>query len=643
MALLQNKKVYHVARSKGVFCINWKSKFGVFQWHQIEKLIIQVLSLLLKSFHQKVFVFMRVGTIEVGLLQSVRKLGRSEKARRGARSFDLSFPHQMYHLDCKDTKECDEWVQKIKHVFQFNLFEVSNDTLKDEKSSGDLIDNSTGNDNGNGNSNGTSNDNSNGNSNGNGNGNGNSYSTSNNNGNNNNNNNNSNGNEKKDHKSASVPLPIDSDSNSSVCNSNSLLSMKSMPIDEKSMADVSWDGIETIQKIEQVWYLTLRNIRHLERLLSEGKKEFSDFETDNSVRKAIAWYERLEDLRLGLQILLTKRDVVQTLRNLSQAETDFNAKMKEARDLIFKDIVCYARDNMSDGTIVRLNRACLLMEEIPSGKDKIVNYIIQQLAHLNNLDKVLVQYVKIKEQYQRQFRPFLPKRWDIMTQLITTFSAQIINEINDLLDSQPMDIEVLTELQRLFSEFEKELMDDMLRSILSIEVDVRSWCDKDQALPVSWIKIDDKDYRKRGNGLSVVAIGIDNRNTWHSETFDVNVLKNDFNAQIEKFLSTVNESSLVVMTVHYAIGKVSHHGQWKQLQVDASQLPSDNESFVFIGVKKSSHDSTLWTRISACEKRQVGDGPCQLRRVVDIHPLSTDKMMSRLPQDSSHKLFVASR
>ena len=147
--------------------------------------------------------------------------------------------------------------------------------------------------------------------------------------------------------------------------SSSINSSLALAIEEKESAQM------------KIVKLLSKMLKRYAELLKDAK---SENETTESVESAVAWYEKLENTRSAIDILLAEwpRGTV-CPPGVVRARSELKALMSESVEVILDDIKAYSNENMNDSTILRLHRACCFMESLDGGKLMVSEWITETL------------------------------------------------------------------------------------------------------------------------------------------------------------------------------------------------------------------------------------------------------------------------
>ncbi|ETN97637.1 hypothetical protein RFI_39891 [Reticulomyxa filosa] len=235
--------------------------------------------------------------------------------------------------------------------------------------------------------------------------------------------------------------------------------------------------------------------------------------------------------------------------------------MEQVETVIINDIKCYAQDNISQNTIVRLHLACLAMSDLRKGQLKVSGFVSNTLVRtflihnqLNlinpkktkkkkkkKLKRRFAEYRRIMAEYDAKYLSFIPLGWELPIQIASSYcslSFGVCNRFKHLLQTfccccccclstqleeqltrNPESCFAVTAAKEKMREFESEVITDAWKRLAMTEIDVRSWARGDPGDPHSWIKIDNKNKRLPGNGIGCVCIHVSTKKIIQQKTF----------------------------------------------------------------------------------------------------------------------------
>ena len=206
------------------------------------------------------------------------------------------------------------------------------------------------------------------------------------------------------------------------------------------------------EKSEYEWieYLLCQTIKKYDKLLQTIKKEGSNVgpEHETNVCNKVKCYEDLANTMKAFEILLhysinnQNNDETIPLHKKScvkDASKRLRGLIAETREIILQDIMAYSGKSLStqNCNIIRLNRACCIMEELGRGKSMVCEYVAGELlkktdnfqagkpfASLQHFDRRVKEYNRImKDEYNQRFDVFIPKWWNLGIQIASKYVA----------------------------------------------------------------------------------------------------------------------------------------------------------------------------------------------------------------------------
>ncbi|ETO29018.1 hypothetical protein RFI_08107 [Reticulomyxa filosa] len=138
--------------------------------------------------------------------------------------------------------------------------------------------------------------------------------------------------------------------------------------------------------------------------------------------------------------------------------------------------------------------------------------------------------------YDTKYLSFIPLWWGLPTQIASLYCSLMATQLDEQLTQHPESHTVVVQAKEKARDFEKELMDDAMKRLTMIEIDVRSWGKGDAGDSYSWIRIDNKDKRLPGRGIGCVCVDIYNKTITLQKTFDTHGKKLEMNKEFSDFL-----------------------------------------------------------------------------------------------------------
>ncbi|MCP5005896.1 MAG: hypothetical protein GY941_18460 [Planctomycetes bacterium] len=88
--------------------------------------------------------------------------------------------------------------------------------------------------------------------------------------------------------------------------------------------------------------------------------------------------------------------------------------------------------------------------------------------------------------YDANYNQFIPKWWELPIKIGSRFCNLMGETLDDQLTRFPENSDAIRAAKIKCEKFEEELIENAMRRICSLELDVRSWCKWDAGDPVSY-------------------------------------------------------------------------------------------------------------------------------------------------------------